>query len=260
MTQSEWRECGDPAKMLAYLRSTGGTNDAGLRRFVGTCCQRIWQLLLEDRGNVLSPGRWHEDERPASLRQLWDNRPHVERTLAEYVQAQEGYADGVASQRDLADRAIALADIAWGDSEWLDNCASDLAGGVPPAEALRACAVMFSSAASSDCTPGDVITYAGAVALFASADAYDAAIKDALEGRARYAGQVEADAQAARRTLDLGAVGEVSLGAPVTHARQAALDAAKAESIAYTQAARAAANDERRFLADLLRAIFGPLP
>jgi hypothetical protein len=269
MTQSEWLESSDPAKMLAYLRSSGSESERKLRLFASACCQRMWHLLLEDPGKLLSPnrwqkrGKWQEKWGPyfaEALRQLWDNRSHVVRTLEEYVKSQEDYAGGFVSQRDLAGRAIALARIAWSDAEWLDNCVAELNEGASAAEALRSCAVMFSSAASSESTPGDVITYAGAAVLFASADAYADVAKDVREGHARYATQVEHHAQTAQRTEDLDAIWEVNLGAPLNPARQAAIDACRAIDLACGQAARAAGAAERQTQADLLRELFGPMP
>jgi hypothetical protein len=263
MTPSEWLACIDPAKMLKYLQSSGYASDRKLRLFASLCCQRIWHLLLDDRGKLLLPTKWQggrPDAFAQALRQLWDNRTHVVKTMEDYVKTQEEFADGIVSQRDLADRATALAEIAWSDAEALADCIADLNEGVSAAEALRTCAILFSSAASSDSTPRDVITYAGAAVLFAGADAYADVAKDVEEGHARYAGQVEDDAQAARCTQDLGLAGEVLLGAPVTPARQAAMDASRAIALAVGQVSRAAGGAERQAQSDLLREIFGPMP
>src|SRR5437899_2797116 len=112
MTQFEWLACIDPAKMLEYLGSSGNASDRKLRLFASPCCQRIWHLLLDDRGNLLSPQEWQEGWSPAlaqTLGEFMDNRTHVVRTLEEYVKIQEEYADGNVRQRDLAAKVIALA-------------------------------------------------------------------------------------------------------------------------------------------------------
>ena len=62
MTASEWRTCGDPLAMLAYLQ--GRASDRKLRLFACGCCRHYWHLLRENesRNAVLVAERFAEGE------------------------------------------------------------------------------------------------------------------------------------------------------------------------------------------------------
>jgi hypothetical protein len=47
MTEAEWRACTDPQRMLEFLRGKG--SERKLRLFTWVCCQRLWQLLVDER-------------------------------------------------------------------------------------------------------------------------------------------------------------------------------------------------------------------
>jgi hypothetical protein len=232
MTELEWLECSDPAKMVEYRRRSDNLADSRLRLFVGSCCQRIWQLLLEDRGKLLSPEKWEEGWSASlahTLREFRDNRVHVAESLADYVKAQREYADEIVNQRELIDRALALARIAWHDAQSLAEFVASLNEGTASTEALRSCAIDFEMEGASDVAPRDIVLCAGAAVLFASADAWADLSKAVIEGQARYASA--AAWIVASQTNDMAAV---------------------------RQAAQAAATAERQAQCDQLRDLFGP--
>jgi hypothetical protein len=47
MTEQEWLECGDPQKMLGFLR--GKARDRKLRLFACACCRQVWHLLPDEK-------------------------------------------------------------------------------------------------------------------------------------------------------------------------------------------------------------------
>jgi hypothetical protein len=55
MTEQEWLECGDPERMLAFLR--GKASDRKLRLFAVVCCRRTWSLVGDDRKRMVAHGR-----------------------------------------------------------------------------------------------------------------------------------------------------------------------------------------------------------
>jgi hypothetical protein len=75
MTEAEWLACGDPGRMLAFLR--GSASERKLRLFACACCRRLWHLLA---GN---PAR-------------------------QAVEVAERYADGLADQAEMAAASAAL--------------------------------------------------------------------------------------------------------------------------------------------------------
>jgi hypothetical protein len=76
MTESEWLSCQDPEKMLEFLR--GRATDRKLRLFAAACCRRVWHLLSEGGSRNA-------------------------------VEAAERYAEGLASDAELAAAAEAAA-------------------------------------------------------------------------------------------------------------------------------------------------------
>jgi hypothetical protein len=49
MTESEWRNCTDPAPMLEFLLDSGKAGERKLRLFAVACCRRNWDLLSDPR-------------------------------------------------------------------------------------------------------------------------------------------------------------------------------------------------------------------
>src|SRR5262245_14000236 len=47
MTEAEWLACGDPARMLAFLR--GRASDRKLRLFACACCRQSWAEMTDER-------------------------------------------------------------------------------------------------------------------------------------------------------------------------------------------------------------------
>ena len=47
MTEQEWRDCGDPQKMLEFLRDNGRVSERKLRLFACACARRLWLSLTE---------------------------------------------------------------------------------------------------------------------------------------------------------------------------------------------------------------------
>jgi hypothetical protein len=49
MTEQQWLDCNDPEPMLEFLETIGTASDRKLRLFVLACCQRIIELLANER-------------------------------------------------------------------------------------------------------------------------------------------------------------------------------------------------------------------
>ena len=43
MTEKEWLECGEPQRMLEFIRHRCGVRK--LRLFVVACCREVWDLI-----------------------------------------------------------------------------------------------------------------------------------------------------------------------------------------------------------------------
>jgi hypothetical protein len=234
MTESEWTMCDDPAKMLEYILQQGGNVSHKLASFASSCCQRIWYLLLEDRDKLLSPKKWELGWSPSlsgTLLELENHRAYVSESVEGFISAEREYGRGTVSQRELADRAIALAHIAWNDATSLADCVVKLEEGSPWTEAVRSCAIDFEMEGSSDVAPRDFVLYAAAALLFAAADAWSDLSKAVAEGQARYG--AAAAWIVASQTNDMKAV---------------------------RQAAQAAGAAERQRQCDQLRDLFPDLP
>ncbi len=70
MTEEEWLECDDPARMLEQLREKG-LSDRKLRLFACGCCRRIWKLLPNDtaRRFIELMEQWAD-----SVERRWDKK------------------------------------------------------------------------------------------------------------------------------------------------------------------------------------------
>ncbi len=49
MTESDWRACQEPQKMLVALRATGKASERKLRLFAVACFRRVWDLVVDGR-------------------------------------------------------------------------------------------------------------------------------------------------------------------------------------------------------------------
>lgn len=86
MTDSEWRECRNPNKLLAFLRQSGKSTVRKARLFGSSCCRYIWDMFTDERSH-------------------------------QAVEVVEKYADGLASRAEMkkARAAASLArDMAFG--------------------------------------------------------------------------------------------------------------------------------------------------
>jgi hypothetical protein len=70
MREAEWLACGDPRRMVAFLRRRGGERKR--RLFAAACCRRVWHLLTDERSRAA-------------------------------VEAAERFADGRATEEELLD-------------------------------------------------------------------------------------------------------------------------------------------------------------
>jgi hypothetical protein len=85
MTESEWAECHDPNKMLAFLRKSGQVSERKLRLYSVACCLAIWTLLTE------------KQSRPSTDRcgLLLDHERRAVGVAIEQLATAERYADGM---------------------------------------------------------------------------------------------------------------------------------------------------------------------
>ncbi len=59
MTEQEWLTCGEPEKMLEFLR--GKVSDRKMRLFAVGCCRQIWNCLNETCRNAVGVAELHAD-------------------------------------------------------------------------------------------------------------------------------------------------------------------------------------------------------
>ena len=63
MTESEWADSEDPARMLAYYQEWRGVSDRKLRLFACACCRQVWgRLTAAQKANVVFAEKepWHQ--------------------------------------------------------------------------------------------------------------------------------------------------------------------------------------------------------
>lgn len=80
MTEAEWLTCNDPERMLCYFRVRERRSFRKLRLYATACCRRIWHLIPDPRSRAV-------------------------------VEVAERYADGVATEDELAGAAAAAGSV-----------------------------------------------------------------------------------------------------------------------------------------------------
>src|SRR5258708_2928873 len=75
MTETEWRECDAPEKMLEYLYSLGGATERKARLFICACLLAVWDSVADERsrsavevGERFADGTASEQDRVAAFR------------------------------------------------------------------------------------------------------------------------------------------------------------------------------------------------
>jgi hypothetical protein len=126
MNEEDWLSCTDPTPMLRYLQEDRRPGERKLRLLACACCRQIWDLLPDSRSR-------------------------------EAVQVAERYADGRATQRELARaRASALKATGPGDRQpaWAAYWAANVKAGGPLWNAFAAAAAAPAGQAAREASFG----------------------------------------------------------------------------------------------------------
>jgi len=98
MTEVEWRECADPAIILAFLRTRGSTRK--FRLFACACCRQVWDLLTDWRSRHAVEVAERFAENGTGAEKMW--AVHWEATEAIWALPSPAFRDAARAAVDSA--------------------------------------------------------------------------------------------------------------------------------------------------------------
>jgi len=110
MTEAEWLECTEVARMLEFLRDKARARK--LRLFACACCRRIWHLLKDERSRKAVEVAERFAEGTATEQELNEAEDDANDVWGEFVYADENVTDAETDASDAACGAACYAEAA----------------------------------------------------------------------------------------------------------------------------------------------------